>query len=106
MDGKAMLVCMSRRIRVDYKALTALRAPTGTTRATTAADRRDDRVMSDPSDWQQHICSKQRREALAKRFKNPERPLQARHRPRHVAHGLRRPVHAHDVHRQADVGMV
>jgi hypothetical protein len=34
----------------------------------------------------------------------PERPVQARHRPRHVAHGLRRAVHAHDVRRQADAG--
>jgi type I restriction enzyme R subunit len=73
MDGKAMLVCMSRRICVDlYKALTALRPDWH--------DESDDKgaikvVMtgsaSDPSDWQQHIRSKQRREALAKRFKNP-----------------------------------
>jgi type I restriction enzyme, R subunit len=73
MDGKAMLVCMSRRICVDlYKAVTALRPEW--------RDQSDDKgaikiVMtgsaSDPSDWQQHIRSKQRREALAKRFKNP-----------------------------------
>jgi len=73
MDGKAMLVCMSRRICVDlYKALTALRPDWH--------DADDDQgaikiVMtgsaSDPSDWQQHIRSKQRREALANRFKNP-----------------------------------
>lgn len=71
MDGKAMLVCMSRRICVDlYKALTALRPDWH--------DESDDKgalkvVMtgsaSDPSDWQQHIRSKQRREALAKRFR-------------------------------------
>jgi type I restriction enzyme R subunit len=77
MDGKAMLVCMSRRICVDlYKALTALRPDWH--------DERDDKgaikvVMtgsaSDPSDWQQHIRSKQRREALAKRFKNPSDPF-------------------------------
>ena len=30
---------------------------------------------SDPSDWQTHIRSKQRREALAKRFKNPSDPF-------------------------------
>lgn len=73
MDGKAMLVCMSRRICVDlYKALTALRPDWH--------DESDDEgaikvVMtgsaSDLGDWQQHIRSKQRREALAKRFKNP-----------------------------------
>ena len=77
MDGKAMLVCMSRRICVDlYKALTALRPDWH--------DESDDKgaikvVMtgsaSDPSDWQQHIRSKQRREALAKRFKNPSDPF-------------------------------
>jgi type I restriction enzyme R subunit len=77
MDGKAMLVCMSRRICVDlYKALTALRPD--------LHDESDDKgaikvVMtgsaSDPSDWQQHIRSKQRREALAKRFKTPSDPF-------------------------------
>jgi type I restriction enzyme R subunit len=73
MDGKAMLVCMSRRICIDlYKALTTLRPDWH--------DESDDKgaikiVMtgsaSDPSDWQPHIRSKHRREALAKRFKNP-----------------------------------
>ncbi|MEZ4256872.1 MAG: type I restriction endonuclease subunit R [Polyangiales bacterium] len=77
MDGKAMLVCMSRRICVDlYRALIALRPDWH--------DESDDKgaikvVMtgsaSDPSDWQQHIRSKQRREALAKRFKNPSDPF-------------------------------
>jgi type I restriction enzyme R subunit len=77
MDGKAMLVCMSRRICVDlYKALTALRPDWH--------DESDDKgaikvVMtgsaSDPSAFQQHIRSKQRREALAKRFKNPSDPF-------------------------------
>jgi type I restriction enzyme R subunit len=77
MDGKAMVVCMSRRICVDiYKALVALRPAWH--------DAGDDKgaikiVMtgsaSDPSDWQQHIRSKQRREALAKRFKDPDDPL-------------------------------
>jgi type I restriction enzyme R subunit len=77
MDGKAMVVCMSRRICVDlYKALTALRPHWH--------DESDDKgaikvVMtgsaSDPSDWQQHIRSKKRREALAKRFKDPADPF-------------------------------
>ncbi|HWA76036.1 MAG TPA: type I restriction endonuclease subunit R [Polyangiaceae bacterium] len=77
MDGKAMLVCMSRRICVElYKALTALRPEWH--------DQSDEKgaikiVMtgsaSDPTDWQQHIRSKQRREALAKRFKNPSDPF-------------------------------
>jgi len=77
MDGKAMIVCMSRRICVDlYNALVALRPDWH--------DERDDAgalkiVMTgdatDPSDWQQHIRSKKRREALAKRFKNPDDEL-------------------------------
>lgn len=77
MEGKAMLVCMSRRICVEvYKALTTLRPEWH--------DASDDKgaikvVMtgsaSDPSDWQQHIRSKQRREGLAKRFKNPSDPF-------------------------------
>jgi type I restriction enzyme R subunit len=77
LDGKAMLVCMSRRICVDlYKALTALRPDWH--------DESDDKgaikvVMtgsaSDPSAFQQHIRSKQAREALAKRFKNPSDPF-------------------------------
>jgi len=77
MDGKAMLVCMSRRICVDlYEALTTLRPDWH--------DESDDKgaikvVMtgsaSDPPDWQQHIRSKQRREALAKRFKSPNDPF-------------------------------
>ncbi len=77
MDGKAMLVCMSRRICVDlYKAIVALRPDWH--------DDNDDKgaikiVMtgsaSDPSGWQSHIRSKQRREALAKRFKNPSDPF-------------------------------
>ncbi len=78
MDGKAMIVCMSRRICVDlYKAIVALRPDWH--------DEEDDQgaikvVMTgsaaDHADWQQHIRSKSRREALAKRFKNPDDPLQ------------------------------
>ena len=77
MNGKAMAVCMSRRICVDlYSAIVALRP-----------DWHDDDdakgsikvVMtgsaSDPEDWQGHIRNKPRREALAKRFKNPDDPL-------------------------------
>ncbi len=75
--GKAMVVCMSRRICVElYNAIVKLRpqwnhAP-------------DDKgvikiVMtgsaSDPLEWQEHIRNKPRREALAKRFKDPKDPL-------------------------------
>ena len=73
MDGKAMIVCMSRRICVElYAALCKLRPDWH------HAD--DDKgvlkiVMSgsasDHVDWQQHIRTKARREDLAKRFKDP-----------------------------------
>ncbi len=76
--GKAMVVCMSRRICVDlYNALVALRPEwhsdddaTGVIKVvmTGSAD--------DPLEWQAHIRSKARREALAKRFKDPNDPLQ------------------------------
>ena len=77
MDGKAMVVCMSRRICIDlYRELVRLRP----------AWRDDDDsrgalkvVMtgkaSDPPDWQRHIGNKARREALAKRFRDPADPL-------------------------------
>jgi len=77
MDGKAMLVCMSRRICVDlYKALTALRPEWhheqddhGTIKVVMTGS------ASDPADWQQHVRSKHRREGLAKRFKDPSDPF-------------------------------
>jgi type I restriction enzyme R subunit len=77
MDGKAMIVCMSRRICVElYRELVRLRP--------TWADEDDARgaikvVMtgsaSDPADWQPHIRNKPRREALANRFRDPRDPL-------------------------------
>ena len=78
MDGKAMIVCMSRRICIDlYRELTHLRPEWH--------DEDDDKgrlkvVMtgsaSDPLDWQPHIRNKPRREALAKRFRSPADSLQ------------------------------
>ena len=77
MDGKAMVVCMSRRICIDlYRELAFLRPDWH--------DDSDDAgilkvVMtggaSDPPDWQPHIRSKSRREGLAKRFRDPDDPL-------------------------------
>jgi type I restriction enzyme R subunit len=73
MDGKAMIVCMSRRICVElYRELVRLRPDW--------AHDDDDKgaikvVMtgsaSDPTDWQPHIRNKPRREALANRFATP-----------------------------------
>ena len=103
-EGKAMVVCMSRRICIDlYRELVRLRP------AWEHAD--DDKgaikvVMtgsaSDPPDWQQHIRNKPRREALAKRFRDAGRLAADRSRARHVADGVRRAEPAHDVRRQAD----
>jgi type I restriction enzyme R subunit len=73
MDGKAMVVCMSRRICVElYREIVALRPDW--------AGEGDDAgaikvVMtgsaSDPLEWQGHIRSKSRRETLARRFRDP-----------------------------------
>ncbi len=68
MDGKAMIVCMSRRICVDiYNALIKLRpeweADTLKIVMTGSAD--------DGPEWQKHIGNKQQRRELANRFKDP-----------------------------------
>jgi type I restriction enzyme, R subunit len=78
MDGKAMIVCMSRRICVElYRAIVALRPAwhhgnddQGAIKIVMTGS------ASDPPDWQRHIRTKSRREALAKRFKAPDDPLQ------------------------------
>ena len=77
MDGKAMIVGMSRRICVELHDEIVKRRPEW------ASD--DDEqgaikvVMtgsaSDPADWQPHIRTKPRREALANRFRNPQDPF-------------------------------
>ncbi len=77
LEGKAMIVCMSRRICVDmYNEITKLRPQW---------HHEDDEkgmikiVMTgsatDPLDWQQHIRNKPKREALAKRFRDPDDPF-------------------------------
>jgi type I restriction enzyme R subunit len=78
LDGKAMIVCMSRRICVElYRELVSLRPDWH--------NEDDDKgalkvIMtgsaSDRLDWQLHIRSKQRREALAARFRDPKDPFQ------------------------------
>ena len=74
MDGKAMIVCMSRRICVDlYQELMKLRPEWQNSDDTQGQIKV---VMTgsatDPQDWQQHIRTKSRREALANRFRNPD----------------------------------
>ncbi len=77
MNGKALVVCMSRRICVElYRELARLRP--------NWVNQDDDKgelkvVMTgsaaDPSDWQEHIRSKNRREVIAKRFRDHGNPL-------------------------------
>ena len=72
LEGKGMIVCMSRRICVElYREIVNLRPQW--------ASEDDERgaikvVMtgsaSDPAEWQAHIRNKPRREALANRFRN------------------------------------
>jgi type I restriction enzyme, R subunit len=77
MDGKAMIVCMSRRICVDlYAAIRKLRPQWHSEDDEKGALKI---VMtgsaSDPVPWQQHIRNKPRRERLAKRFKDEKNPF-------------------------------
>jgi type I restriction enzyme R subunit len=77
MDGKAMVVCMSRRICVElYRELVALRPEW----AAAADDAGIMKVVmtgsaSDPVSWQAHIRNKPRREVLAQRFRDPPDPF-------------------------------
>jgi len=77
LEGKAMIVCMSRRIAVElYHAIVKLRPEwhspddeAGALKVVMTGS------ATDPLGWQQHIRNKPRREALAKRFKKPDDPL-------------------------------
>jgi type I restriction enzyme R subunit len=77
MDGKAMVVCMSRRICVElYSEIVKLRPAW--------ADKDDAKGMlkvimtgsaSDPPEWQEHIRNKPRRMELADRFRDADDPF-------------------------------
>jgi type I restriction enzyme R subunit len=77
MEGKAMVVCMSRRICVAlYREIAALRPDwhheddeQGSLKVVMTGS------ASDEIEWQTHIRSKARRETLAKRFRNPMDPF-------------------------------
>ena len=77
MDGKAMMVCMSRRICVElYNAITHIRPSwrgdndeTGLIKIVMTGG------ITDPPEWQQHVRTKPRREELAKRFKEAKDPF-------------------------------
>nr|WP_243663689.1 hypothetical protein [Rhodothermus marinus] len=78
MLGKGMIVCMSRRICVEmYRAITALRPDWHSD----DDNRGKIKVVmtgsaSDPLDWQPHIRNKQRRDFIARRFKDPDDELE------------------------------
>ena len=74
MDGKAMIVCMSRRICVElYKELVRLRPELVRRRRHQGSDQnRHDRSSHGSPDWQQHIRTKNRRDALGNRFRNTD----------------------------------
>lgn len=77
LDGKAMMVCMSRRICIAlYEEIIALRPEWH------SADDQDGSVKivmtgsaTDPLHWQPYIGNKHRRDQLAKRARNPHDPL-------------------------------
>ncbi|MCV0382583.1 MAG: type I restriction endonuclease subunit R [Erythrobacter sp.] len=77
LDGKAMAVCMSRRICVAlYDEIVALRpdwhsddVAQGVVKIVMTGS------ASDPQEWQPHIGGKARRDELAKRAKDPDDPL-------------------------------
>ena len=77
MDGKAMVVTMSRRIAVElYREIVALRPEW----AGEGDDAGSIKVVmtgnaTDPLEWQGHIRNKSRREALARRFRDPADPF-------------------------------
>lgn len=77
MDGKAMVVAMSRRIAVGlYREIAALRPEwVGAGDGDGALKVVMTGSASDPPDWQEHIRSKGRREALAARFRDPADPF-------------------------------
>lgn len=77
LDGKAMIVCMSRRICVKlYDEIVKLRPDwhndednNGVIKVVMTG------AASDPQEWQQHIGSKKRRDDLAKRARDSKDPL-------------------------------
>jgi type I restriction enzyme R subunit len=77
LDGKAMVVCMSRRICVAlYDEIVKLRpAWHSADDKTGAAKIVMTGAASDPPGWQQHIGNKARRDLLAKRARDPKDPL-------------------------------
>lgn len=76
-DGKGMIVCMSRRICVElYNEIIKLRPEwhsedddSGFIKIVMTGS------ASDPKEWQQHIRNKKRRKELGEKFKDPQHPF-------------------------------
>lgn len=76
-DGKGMIVCMSRRICVElYNEIIKLRPEwhsedddSGFIKVVMTGS------ASDPKEWQQHIRNKKRRKELGEKFKDPQHPF-------------------------------
>ncbi len=85
MDGKAMLVCMSRRICVDlYQAIIKLRPDWASVKDDDAEAEKGKKCIAkvimtgsaeDGPDWQPHIRNKDKRRRLANRFKDNKDPF-------------------------------
>jgi type I restriction enzyme R subunit len=85
MDGKAMVVCMSRRICVDlHKAILKLRPDWASSKDDDAESEKQKECVlkvvmtgnaSDGPEWQQHIRNKEKRRKLANRFKDSKDPF-------------------------------
>jgi type I restriction enzyme R subunit len=70
LDGKAMIVCMSRRNCVKmYNALTSLEGCPEVAVVVTS------NIAKDPKEWSPHIRTKEQMEAVKARFKDPNDPL-------------------------------
>ena len=104
MDGKAMVVAMSREICVHlYDAIVALRPewhsddPAQGAIKVVMTGSASDKALLKPAHLPQG-----RAQAPGDTLQEPGRPVQAGHRARHVADRLRRALPAHDVRGQAD----
>lgn len=85
MDGKAMIVCMSRRICVDlYNALIELRPKWASPKDDDTESEKSRATVvkvvmtgsaEDGPDWQPHIRNKEKRRKLANRFKDSKDPF-------------------------------
>jgi len=85
MDGKAMIVCMSRRIAVDlYNALITLRPEWASAKDDDTETEKSKACVvkvvmtgsaDDGPDWQPHIRNKEKRRKLANRFKDAGDPF-------------------------------